>query len=116
MANEALDTAVGELLAEFGEVASGFPKLVIYALEPSQQKVATDAAVSGGAGEFDDVTGGYYDKLALSATIRISDVTPFVPVPGMLVDARGREMRIALNGVKTERATYRLSLVARDGG
>ena len=73
-----------------------------------------DAAISGGNGAFENVEGGYYDRVELSATVRKSDLNTFVPQPGMMVDARGRDMRIAPDGVTTGRAHYQLSLIARD--
>ncbi len=104
--NTDLSLAVGEIISDFGETVQ------IYGNSPGQV-FSGNAFVSGGGNEFEVVTGGYYDKDAFTISVNKVDIT-FTPEPGMLVNARGKDLRIARDGVDNKRAHYRLSVVGRD--
>lgn len=106
-----IDSALLELLAEFGEVADG-RSVTIYG-STSGQVYTGDAIVNGGESQFEDVPGGYYAKIAYVLTIPKSLLT-FEPTPGMLVVARGQDLRIPDDGVSNKRAHWRIATVARD--
>jgi hypothetical protein len=101
-----IDDALGVALDDAGEMVT------IFGHTPTQ-KYEGIALVTGGGGGFDGVTGGYYVKDTYVISVRKSDCT-FTPEPGMLVEARSKQLRIPDNGVTNLRAHYRLEVVGRD--
>ncbi len=101
-----LDSVIIEAIDDCGETVT------IYGDGPTQTWT-DDALVTGGQGSFDGVTGGYYDKNSYTISVPKSTIT-FAPKPGMLVDARGKELRIPDDGVTDLRAHYRIQVVSRD--
>ena len=102
-----IDAALGEMETALGET------ITIYGSTPGSTYIGL-ATVTGGAAPVDYVTGGSYEGNAYSISVRISSLAGFVPVPEMLVDARGKELRIAPDGVTAGRAHYHIMVIGRD--
>jgi hypothetical protein len=107
----ALDAEIAAALGEMNDFAGETVK--IYGDSPGSVYSGT-ATVTGGAVNFDMVTGGAYQKDSYTMSIRKVDLGTFVPVAGMLVDARGKSLRIPDDGVTDNRAHYRIEIVGRD--
>ena len=104
--DDELDDAIGELVEFAGEtvtIRGNTPGLVFEG----------NAVVTDGAGEFESVAGGYYDKTTFVLTVSKADLTTFTPEPGNLVEVRGEEMRIPESGVRSARRHYTISLASR---
>lgn len=101
-----LSDALAGSMSFFGEAVK------IYGDTPGQV-YSGNAIVTGGAVNFDFVTGGAYRKDSYTLSVRVSDIT-FVPRAGHLVDARGKQLRIPDDGVTENRAHYRIEVCGRD--
>ena len=101
-----LDGALGAMLDVVGEPITIYPAV--------GDSVTLNAVVTGGSFDRIGVAGGFYDEIRFVAAVRKSDLGGFMPLPGMLVDGRGYELRIETAGVDFFRAHYRLNLISRD--
>jgi hypothetical protein len=105
--SDELTSAIEEAIDDAGE------SVVIHDVDGNVTKTV-DALVTGGAGGFDDVAGGYFTPVDYTISVIKTDLDPLIPTPGMIVEARSRDLRIAENGVDTLRVHYRLRCIDRD--
>jgi len=68
--------------------------------------------VTGGAGSFESVSGGYYDKDTYTVSVPKTSIS-FMPEPGMFAEVRAKDMRIPDDGVEDLRAHWRMTVVGR---
>jgi hypothetical protein len=71
----------------------------------------TASVFQGPGGGVVGVSGGYYETNEMSVELIVSDLAGFVPEPGMLVTARGENLRIAPDGVTPGKTVTRLRLI-----